>query len=83
MKSEASLNVLVHKESGQSPSEEVALNVDSPGPRSAPRPRAARVMADVVTRSRTQEEDDQRESMGPLEYQAERWRRMTSDSRIL
>ncbi|GMF15389.1 unnamed protein product [Phytophthora fragariaefolia] len=76
MKSEASLNVPVHEESGQNPPDEVTLNDDRSGPESAPLPMAARVMAAVVTRSRTQEEDDQREPMGPLEYQGQRWRRI-------
>ncbi|GMF50449.1 unnamed protein product [Phytophthora fragariaefolia] len=76
MKLEASLNVPVHEEFGQSLPDGVILNDDRPGPESAPLPTAARVMAAVVTRSRTQEEDDQREPMGPLEYQAERWRRI-------
>ncbi|GMF42042.1 unnamed protein product [Phytophthora fragariaefolia] len=76
MKSEASLNVPVHEESGQSPPDGAILNDDRPGPESAPLPTAARVMAAVVTRSRTQEEDDHGKPMGPLEYQAERWRRI-------
>ncbi|GMF15720.1 unnamed protein product [Phytophthora fragariaefolia] len=76
MTSEASLNVLVYEESGQSPPDGAILNDDRPGPESAPLLTAARVMAAVVTRSRTLEEYDQREPMGPLEYQAELWRRI-------
>ncbi|GMF48904.1 unnamed protein product [Phytophthora fragariaefolia] len=49
------------------------LNDDRPRPEAVPLPTAAGVMAAVVTRSRTQEEDDHGEPMGPLEYQAERW----------
>ncbi|KAE8993020.1 hypothetical protein PR001_g20782 [Phytophthora rubi] len=46
-----------------------------PGPESAPLSTAARIMV-AVTRSRTQEQLEQGEPMGPLEYQAERWRRI-------
>ncbi|KAE9313831.1 hypothetical protein PR003_g19398 [Phytophthora rubi] len=46
-----------------------------PGPESAPLSTAARIMV-AVTRSRTQEQPEQGEPMGPLEYQAERWRRI-------
>ncbi|POM61407.1 reverse transcriptase [Phytophthora palmivora] len=49
------------------------LNV--PGPERGPLPAAARVFA-VITRAQTQESDAQGEPMGPLEYQAERWRRI-------
>jgi ribonuclease HI len=52
------------------------LNADAvPGPESAPLPPAARVLA-AVTRSHSRQEDEQVEPMGPLEYQAERWRRI-------
>ncbi|OWZ00557.1 reverse transcriptase [Phytophthora megakarya] len=48
----------------------------SPGPECAPLSSAARVMA-VLTRSRSQEaDDDEVAPMGPLEFQAERWRRI-------
>ncbi|GMF34067.1 unnamed protein product [Phytophthora fragariaefolia] len=80
MKSEASLNEPVHEESGQSPPDGVTLNDDRPGPESAPFPTAARVVAAVVTRSRTEEEDDQGGPMGPLEYQAERWTKAHQES---
>ncbi|OWY98437.1 reverse transcriptase [Phytophthora megakarya] len=47
------------------------------GPECAPLPSTARVMA-VLTRSRPQEaDDDEVAPMGPLEFQAERWRRIT------
>ncbi|OWZ17380.1 LOW QUALITY PROTEIN: reverse transcriptase [Phytophthora megakarya] len=50
-----------------------------PGPECAPLSSAARVMA-VLTRSRAQEVDDDEVDvvppMGPLEFQAERWRRI-------
>ncbi|OWY99805.1 reverse transcriptase [Phytophthora megakarya] len=47
-----------------------------PGPECAPLPSAARVMA-VLTRSRAQDvDDDEVPPMGPLEFQAERWRRI-------
>ncbi|OWZ06782.1 reverse transcriptase [Phytophthora megakarya] len=47
-----------------------------PGPECAPLPSAALVMA-VLTRSRAQEvDDDGVPPMGPLEFQAERWRRI-------
>ncbi|KAE9294553.1 hypothetical protein PR003_g24231 [Phytophthora rubi] len=46
-----------------------------PGPESAPLSTAARIMV-AVTRSRTQEQPEQGEPVGPLEYQAERWRRI-------
>ncbi|GMF51710.1 unnamed protein product [Phytophthora fragariaefolia] len=36
---------------------------------------AARVLT-AVTRQRSREDDEQREPMGPVEYQAERWRRI-------
>ncbi|TJX12030.1 reverse transcriptase-like protein, partial [Tissierella creatinini] len=46
-----------------------------PGPECAPLPAAAKVFA-VMTRAQTQEIEAQSEPMGPLEYQAERWRRI-------
>ncbi|OWZ22119.1 hypothetical protein PHMEG_0003208 [Phytophthora megakarya] len=47
-----------------------------PGPECASLPSAARAMT-VLTRSRTQEvDDDEVATMGPLEFQAERWRRI-------
>ncbi|OWZ00515.1 hypothetical protein PHMEG_00028276 [Phytophthora megakarya] len=47
-----------------------------PGPECAPLSSAARVMA-VLTRSRAQEvDDDEVPPIGPLEFQAERWRRI-------
>ncbi|POM65287.1 Reverse transcriptase [Phytophthora palmivora] len=46
-----------------------------PGPECAPLPAAAKVFA-VITRAQTQESEIQGEPMGPLEYQAERWRRI-------
>ncbi|GMF67977.1 unnamed protein product [Phytophthora fragariaefolia] len=39
-------------------------------------------MAAVVTRSHTQEQDDQGEPMGPLEYHTERWRRIEAHQEI-
>ncbi|POM66563.1 Reverse transcriptase [Phytophthora palmivora] len=46
-----------------------------PGPEWALLPTAAKVFA-VITRARAQESKTQGEPMGPLEYQAERWRRI-------
>jgi ribonuclease HI len=46
-----------------------------PGPESAPLTPAARVMA-VLTRSAAAEVSEERPAMSPLEYQAERWRRI-------
>ncbi|GMF14629.1 unnamed protein product [Phytophthora fragariaefolia] len=65
MKSEGSLNIPVHEESGQSPPDGVTRNDDRPGPEAAPLPTAARVMTAVVTRSRNQEEYNQGEPMVP------------------
>ncbi|POM78403.1 Hypothetical protein PHPALM_4066 [Phytophthora palmivora] len=50
-----------------------ALSV--PGPECAPLPAAAKVFA-VITHAQTQESEIQGEPIGPLEYQAERWRRI-------
>ncbi|KAE9295409.1 hypothetical protein PR003_g24021 [Phytophthora rubi] len=61
-----------------SPQEDLPVETPNgicPGPESAPLSTAARVMV-AVTRNRIQEQPDQREPMGPLEYQAERWRRI-------
>jgi ribonuclease HI len=44
------------------------------GPESAPLPMAARVMAAIATRSRP--EPERPEPMSPVEFQAERWRRI-------
>ncbi|POM69521.1 Reverse transcriptase [Phytophthora palmivora] len=46
-----------------------------PEPECAPLPAAANVFA-VITRAQTRESEIQGEPMGPLEYQAERWRRI-------
>ncbi|POM59261.1 reverse transcriptase [Phytophthora palmivora] len=46
-----------------------------PGTDSAPLPAPVRVMA-AITRSQHRQESDQQEPMGPVEYQAERWRRI-------
>ncbi|POM59765.1 hypothetical protein PHPALM_31454, partial [Phytophthora palmivora] len=52
-----------------------------PGPESAPLPRSAKVLI-AVTRAQVPndtdptEDDDEREPLGPLEFQAERWRRI-------
>ncbi|POM66894.1 Hypothetical protein PHPALM_17174 [Phytophthora palmivora] len=46
-----------------------------PGPECAPLPTAVKVFA-VTIRAQTQESEIQGEPMGPLEYQAERWRRI-------
>ncbi|POM63217.1 hypothetical protein PHPALM_27510 [Phytophthora palmivora] len=46
-----------------------------PGADSAPLPAPVRVMA-AITRSQHRQESDQQEPMGPVEYQAERWRRI-------
>jgi len=55
---------------------------DSPGPESAPLSHAANVMA-VMTRSAVQDvEDPERPVMGPLEFQAERWRRIRSHQNV-
>jgi ribonuclease HI len=45
------------------------------GPESAPLPIAAKVFA-AITRSQTPGEPEQGEPMGPVEFQAERWRRI-------
>ncbi|KAE8980484.1 hypothetical protein PR001_g24264 [Phytophthora rubi] len=61
-----------------SPQEDLPVETPNdirPGPESAPLSTAARIMV-AVTRSRIQEQPEQREPMGPLEYQAERWRRI-------
>ncbi|KAK1940726.1 Retrovirus-related Pol polyprotein from transposon opus [Phytophthora citrophthora] len=52
-----------------------------PGPESAPLPRSARVLiavtrAQVPNDNNLPEDDDERVPMGPLEFQAERWRRI-------
>ncbi|KAE9340629.1 hypothetical protein PR003_g10390 [Phytophthora rubi] len=61
-----------------SPQENLPVEIPNgirPGPESAPLSTAARIMV-AVTRSRVQEQPEQGEPMGPLEYQAERWRRI-------
>ncbi|KAE9274998.1 hypothetical protein PR003_g29454, partial [Phytophthora rubi] len=60
--------------------DEIDLPVETPtdirqGPESAPLSTAARIMV-AVTRSHAQEPPERGEPMGPLEYQAERWRRI-------
>ncbi|POM74964.1 LOW QUALITY PROTEIN: Hypothetical protein PHPALM_7993 [Phytophthora palmivora] len=52
-----------------------------PGPESAPLPRSAKVLiavtrAQVPNNADPPEDDDEREPLGPLEFQAERWRRI-------
>jgi len=55
---------------------------DSPGPESASLSHAAKGMA-VMTRSAVQDvEDSERPVMGPLEFQAERWRRIRSHQNV-
>ncbi|POM66404.1 Aspartic protease, partial [Phytophthora palmivora] len=54
---------------------QVVETLNVPGPECAPLPAAAKVLA-VITRAQPQESQIQGEPMGPLEYQAERWRRI-------
>ncbi|POM71980.1 Hypothetical protein PHPALM_11382 [Phytophthora palmivora] len=63
-----------------------AETLSAPGPECAPLPAAAKVFA-VITRAQIQESEIQGETMGPLKYQAERWRRIKvhqdTDSHLL
>ncbi|KAH7465948.1 Retrovirus-related Pol polyprotein from transposon opus [Phytophthora ramorum] len=52
-----------------------ADSTNLPGPESAPLPLAAKVLV-AVTRAQAQDEPDQGDVVGPIEYQAERWRRI-------
>uniref|UniRef100_H3H3W0 Uncharacterized protein n=1 Tax=Phytophthora ramorum TaxID=164328 RepID=H3H3W0_PHYRM len=70
MKPAQILNAGVQDDNGQD-----ADSTNLPGPESAPLPLAAKVLV-AVTRVQTQDEPDQGDVMGPIEYQAERWRRI-------
>jgi len=82
MKTDMSLDVPLEGVSGQDLPDATALDVQLPGVESAPLPVAARVMAAVVTRSRVREQDAQREPMNPVQYQAERWRRIKAHQEL-
>jgi ribonuclease HI len=82
MKSDKSLNVHLEEVSVQDLPDATVLDVQLPGVESAPLPVVARVMSAVVTRSRAREQDAQREPMNPVEYQAERWRRIKAHQEL-
>ncbi|KAE8963777.1 hypothetical protein PR001_g29266 [Phytophthora rubi] len=72
--------LVILDEIAQGDSSQRDLPVETPndirqGPESAPLSTAARIMV-AVTRSHAQEPPERGEPMGPLEYQAERWRRI-------
>jgi hypothetical protein len=82
MKTDMPLDEPLQEASGQVLPDVTVLDVQLPGVESAPLPVAARVMAAVVTRSRAQEQDVQREPKNPVEYQAERWRRIKAHQEL-